>query len=178
MALASSACSGTTTFTDPLDQDDDDDLEDVFPDHDRHQHSDQGGSGSYTPESPSMPATSANLTDDTGSFLGKDSVVRPPTFWEAVSSLKIMVKVNFNHIEPGAGGIHSIEQEVIRTEKMSLQRMHMLMDEFITPLFNLKLIPEQYRKQITCDLPRIVSFHHILLDQLQMEKETNSERRP
>ena len=93
MALASSACSGTTTFTDPLDQDDDD----YFPKEDRHQHSDNGGSGSETEQSPSAPPSSANSTD-TGSFLGKDSKVKPPTFWEAIKSLKVEFICNFRFL--------------------------------------------------------------------------------
>ena len=59
-----------------------------------------------------------------------------------------------------------IEQELIDTEESYLEGLHVLMNEFIEPIFEQKMIEPQYKKQIMCNIPQLISFHEQFLEEL------------
>lgn len=61
-----------------------------------------------------------------------------------------------------------IEQELIDTEKSYLEGLNCLMDEFIEVIFEENMMNNNYRKQIICNIPELITFHTQFLEELRV----------
>ena len=68
-----------------------------------------------------------------------------------------------------------IKKEIIDTEKSYLKGLKCLLDEFITPIFENKMIPKKYKKDVTSIIPQIINFHVEFLKELTVEYEKKEE---
>mmetsp|Transcript_37697 Transcript_37697/g.60374 ORF Transcript_37697/g.60374 Transcript_37697/m.60374 type:complete len:631 (+) Transcript_37697:47-1939(+) len=68
-----------------------------------------------------------------------------------------------------------IKQEMIETEKSYLKGLQTLLNEFIKPIFEQKMIGKKYEKEVTSIIPTIIQFHQIFLEDLHTEFEKKEE---
>eukprot|EP01083_Nonionella_stella_P130879 397333_1 len=57
-------------------------------------------------------------------------------------------------------------RQLIATEREYIEDLHVLLDEFINPMFDDKLIDPMYRAQLTCNIPKLIGFHERFYQEL------------
>eukprot|EP01083_Nonionella_stella_P117237 349050_1 len=68
-----------------------------------------------------------------------------------------------------------IKKEIIETEKSYLKGLDVLLNEFIKPIFEQKMIPLQYEREVTCNIPMIINFHREFLKELQTQYDSDGD---
>ena len=92
------------------------------------------------------------------------------SFLETMDSVRILADVRFSISTRTERRLSDkrgfIESELIETEKSYLNTLHVLMNEFITPILSQNLIDIKHKSQITSNIPEIIQFHEEILQKL------------